>query len=396
MVYLLTTLNFFVFLSFCYAVNVKGTVFNQNSFPLQNITVYVEGGDSAKTDINGNFTISVDNFPYVITTVSENKLTATRFEDVMTNNPQLFIHYTFPFKKNQSFIRTSIPMLKENETGYIQFLSKDPFISATKRINPGTDLSSLNIEWSENKKSIDGYVLYILKSDIKYIGYALIPVTLDHTRNSYNIRISSINITALSTNIATINYHQSDYGVKGRVGVYAEFPAYGHVDLPLPKIENVYSGIVPGNLPLDYVLKARYTQNPYRNETGSILSVKYFSPGRNIDFQKETVPQILSPLDGFASYDNETLFSYGMDLGTGIYAVSFSGEGNFTIVTSSKNIKSPIEKSYGVLKGSEIKWSVYKYKSFNSVNEYVKKTINTKLPETSVTHSRTMSFKVFD
>ena len=369
---------------------IKGKVVDNIYFPVSDVSIEIQGGGSATTDKNGEFSISVKKTPYNLTLIDKENYTAVRYEDLTTLNPELKL-FTKISQRNSNNEIVNIELPKKIPPGneaFLQFLSKDVFISQKRKIPGGKSTSTLNIEWPVGKESIQGYIFYIETSGDQFTNYFYYPVTITKQNSGFYQRIilpSFYTDYKPGTSTITINPIMYDL-VTPRYSIYAEFSELGinsFIEFPVKKeSDGRIIANVPSTLPFDYRLKLQ-TDLGWKNGKGYTKFSYLRSATMTLNPSREDVPVILSPLDVNIKYDTSTSFSYSKNFGYGIFVVSFynnpspfpapnAANGTFHIVTTKQIVKHPLENSYGILNGNNYSWYVSNYSEFKDSDDFVK------------------------
>jgi hypothetical protein len=131
--------------------------------------------------------------------------------------------------------------------------------------------------------------------------------------------------------------------------------------------------LIPNTLPYGY--RIRITGSCLFKGGSGFDSYFYSYPGATYNINSETPPALESPQDKLYGVNDNTQFSYEWGSGTGIYVIHFhcfDPVGDFYIVTTDRNVKSPLSSAKDILKGTEYSWNVTKYLTYVSVDSYVR------------------------
>lgn len=396
---ILTIIAFLALSSTAYSQTVKGVVLDERYFPVPGVTVQIEGGGSTKSDSNGEFSIPIESKPYTLTLIEKSAAVAVRYEGLTTTEPELRMFGVRSGKHaNTEGLKVTFPAV--TGSAVIKFISQDLFYSTEATATGGETTKLLTVEWPSNKESISGFLIYLSKNQNNYTQYLEYPLTLFKGSNT----IQTVDLTypgsSSDPGSSTVNVYLPNfkYNSKG-YSIYADFLGLNRnasilLSTAEADIQNT-KVLVPMKLPFAFRLKV--SGNATFKDGSSFINYTYTQPQSTVNIENETPPEILAPQDKLIGFSGNTRFSYETGSGTGIFVAhfhSFFPEGDFYVVTTSRNITAPVTRSYGVLDGNEFQWSVSKHMLYFDVDDFVKPvTFQNDLGYKAVTYSEKRTFK---
>ncbi|MCX7833388.1 MAG: hypothetical protein N2490_04180 [Ignavibacteria bacterium] len=374
---------FFVFASSEFRVKstayfVEGVVLDEKFFPVPNIRVIVSTGGNAITNFKGEFKIKIETYPYDIVLIDSANSIGVLYQNLTILNPELRLFGAeIPREINSEVIRVDFAPIPAGKSAIIKFLSEEIFYSPDVQASAGERSKLLQVSWPSYINTINGRVIYLEKSQTRFekLGEKAISISRGfYPQNIFFDTLSFYNTPGEST--ITIYFPSGTYEKK-ELSIYADFLSlHRNAGMLLNKTEGdliTASILVPLNLQLGYRLRVKGKMT--LKGGAYIENFEYTYPNSTLTISREEPPFLITPQNRFSFVNNNTLFSYEWGSGSGIYIIKFHGfnpVGDFYIVTLDRTIKSPVAKSFGILKGSEFSWQVMKYLPYISVDDFVK------------------------
>ncbi|MBK8550783.1 MAG: carboxypeptidase regulatory-like domain-containing protein [Ignavibacteria bacterium] len=357
---------------------VGGRVIDERNFPVPYAKVIINGQE-AETDKAGKFKILNVPFPYDVVIAEKVTATAVVYKGLSIDNPELIL-FGKPNTRNanSAVINVTFPEIPTGSSAKIKFISADVFYSEDVEVFSGERTKTLLVYWPHTKKNLNGNVVFLQKNNTKYEQYKDKVVSLYKNSIPFKANITEISSNETETSELIVYLPFKDYIVKG-YSVFADFQAYNrNSDILLTKEEgNIFrtKSIIPSILPIAYRLKVAGFAD-YKDGSG-FVNYTYSQPGATLNLTVETPPEPQTPTDKFLGANGNTEFYYSLGSGTGIFVLqyhSFYPNMNFYVVTSERSTNlyylSRAEFKKGV--SVEFKWSIKKYLTYFSVNDFVK------------------------
>ncbi len=357
---------------------VEGQVLDEKNFPVPNVRVIISSGGSAITNIRGEFKIIIETYPYDLVIIDSANSIGVLYQNLSILNPELKLFgVEIPREINSEVIRVDFNPIPAGRSAIIKFLSDEIFYSPDIFASAGEKTKLLQINWPSNVSTINGRVIYLEKSQTRYekLGEKVISVSKGfYPQNVIFDTLSFYNTPGES--IITIYFPSGSYEKK-ELSVYADFLSLNrNAEMLLNKTEGdliTANILVPLNLQLGYRLRVKGRMT--LKGGAYIENYEYTYPNSTLTISREEPPFLITPQNRFSFVNNNTLFTYEWGSGSGIYVVHFHGfnpVGDYYIVTLERTLKSPVSKSFGILKGNEFSWQVMKYVPYISVDDFAK------------------------
>lgn len=379
---------------------ISGKVIDTRNFPVPFVKVLI-GGKETETDRSGKFRIDKVQSSFTITLAERSSSTAVIYKNISIRNPELILFgKTNPANSNSAIINVKFPEIPFGNSAILKFISTDIFFCEDIELQSGETNKTLLVYWPVEKSSINGNVIYLQKSGSQYEKFQDVAASLYVNPVPFKVTFSGNTKTNTKTSTLNIYLPAKNFSEKG-FSVFADFSSYSRNSQILL---NEQSGdifetksIIPLSLPVSYRLKvAGYAD--YKDGSG-FMSMTYTKPGTTINLRAETPPEIQTPTDKLLGANENTQFYYSLGSGTGVFVVeyhSFFPVMNFYIVTSERSTtldylgRDEFKKSQSV----EFKWSIRKYLTYFSVNDFVKPVeFNNDVGYKAVLHSSERTFK---
>lgn len=379
---------------------IKGRVLDERGFPVPGVTVFINNIGGANTGKDGSFTAVTDKLPYNLTIKDESNSLAVLYEGLKRLDPELIL---FGAKSSRSVnteaIKINFPSVPSGSSALIKFISDDLFYSQDVIANSGETSKIITVDWPNNENKVNGRVIYLEKTSTAYTKYIEKALTVLKDFNNQVITFDNANFIKPGQTSITLYMPNANYERKG-FAVYADFLALHRNSQILLNSEegDIISTkcLVPSNLPLSFRLRVE-GNGFYKNGDGFENSI-YSYPGTSLNISTETPPELTAPQDKFIGVSPYTEFAYEWGSGTGIYVVHFHSyfpDGDFYIVTSQRSVSSPVQKSGGILKGNEYKWSTAKHLTYFNLDDFTKpKQFSNDIGYRAVTYSAPRTFKL--
>jgi len=361
-----------------FSFEIAGKVLDERYFPVPNISVSVTGGILTKTNKDGTFLLSTDNNNYNLLLFDLSSSIGVLYKDLSTSTPELiFFGLNASRNINSEFVKIEFPALPSGRSAIIKFLSEDVYSCEDVTVSSGERNKVLNINFPSYQTRLNGRVVYLEKTPNSYEKYYEYPITIIKEGYPQTVVFDSLSFGRTPGTSNVIIYPPAfAYDSKG-FSVYADFLSqHRNAELTLNLTEgDIVSSkiIVPQTLPYGYRLKVE-GRGALKNN-GSFVSCTYSYPGATLNIPTETAPKPDAPQDKYWGVSTNTIFSWDWGSGTGIYVAhfhSFAPVGDFYVVTRDRNLKNPKSLAGGIIDGNEYSWTVSKYLTYTSVDDYVK------------------------
>lgn len=357
---------------------IEGLVLDEKYFPVPNIRVIVSTGGSAITNFKGEFKVKIETYPYDLVLIDSANSIGVLYQNLTVLKPELRLFGAeVPREINSEVIRVDFSPIPAGRSAIIKFLSEEIFYSPDILASAGERTKLLQVNWPSNINTINGRVIYLEKSQTRYekLGEKAISISKGfYPQNILFDTLSFYNTPGEST--ITIYFPAGSYEKK-ELSIFADFLSlHRNAGMLLNKTEGdliTANIMVPLNLQLGYRLRVKGKMT--LKGGAYIENFEYTYPNSTLTISREEPPYLITPQNRFSFVNNNTLFSYEWGSGSGIYVIHFHGfnpVGDFYIVTLDRTIKSPVSKSFGILKGNEFSWRVMKYVPYISVDDFVK------------------------
>ena len=361
-----------------HALEVKGRLLDEKFFPVHDVIIYITNGNSAKTDDNGCFRLITSIANYNLTIVDAANALAVTYSGMTISDPELIMFGASSSRYvNTQIVRVDFPPIRAGRSVLIKFMSDDVFYSQETTALPGERTKLITVDFPSTKNSINGKIIYLEKTPTSYerygektisVGKDFFPQTVVYDSSSYFSKPEDAYLT--------IYMPTQDYDRKG-FSVYADFLSLhrnARILLNTSEGDIVSTKVlVPRTLPSGYRIKI--TGSGYIKNGAGFENYTYSYPGASFNITSENPPSLEAPQDKFYWANNNTSFAFDRGSGTGIFVVHFhcfDPVGDYYFATSDRNISSPLMSSSGVLKGTEYSWSVSKYLTYISVDDFAK------------------------
>ncbi len=379
---------------------VAGRVVDARNFPVPYVKVIIRGIE-AETDRSGKFRILNVSFPYDIVVAEKTTATAVIYKGLSIDNPELIL-FGQPNERyaNNAIINVTFPEITTGSSAIIKFISTDVFYSEDIEVSAGEKIKQIQVYWPLTKKNLSGKVIFLQKNKNKYEQFKDKVVSLYKNTIPFKVNINDISSSKTQTSDLVVYLPFKNFTAKG-YSVYADFQSYSrNSNVLLAKVEeNVYRGksIIPYNLPISYRLKVTGFAD-YKDGSG-FVNYTYTQPGAAVNLTEEIPPEPQTPSDNFLGASGNTEFYYSLGSGTGIFVLQCHSQNppmSFYVVTAdrSTNLYYLSREEFRQSASIEFKWSVLKYLTYFSVNDFVKPSefIND-IGYKAILHSKERTFK---
>ncbi len=357
---------------------VEGQVFDEKYFPVPNVRIIVSTGGSAVTNLKGEFKVSIETYPYDLVIIDSANSIGVLYQNLTTLKPELKLFGAeVPREINSEVIRVDFTPIPSGRSAIIKFLSDEIFYAPDVYASAGEKSKLLQINWPANINTINGRVIYLEKSQTKYEKLGEKVISISKGFYPQNIVFDTLSFyNSPGESMLTIYFPSGSYEKK-ELSVFADFLSlHRNAGILLNKTEGdliTTNVLIPLNLQLGYRLRVKAKMT--LKGGAYIENFEYTYPNSTLTISREEPPFLITPQNRFSFVNNNTLFSYEWGSGSGIYVLHFHGfnpVGDYYIVTIDRTIKSPIAKSFGILKGNEFSWQVRKYIPYISTDDFVK------------------------
>lgn len=366
-----------------HGTSINGNVSDDNNFPGYFILEISLGyPPNANPDMEGNFHLESTIFPYNL----EVKRRTTRicFIKGITTVAPHFASDILWGGTNYVWGDISFPFIQENKTGKICFISKENFKNhlIDNYIESGRNSCLLDLDISENRSEIEGYVCFL-----QYSGYGNNVLSYDNFGIKY-VKLKTEMLNEIIFTEQDINYNPPEreincYTNDNYNNVYLQFQGYSlSSNLLIQKEIYPYSGvinvIVPDSMPLPFNIKAEST---YGFNYPSNKKITYLSKLSEGFITNEPFIQVSTPQNFETNINDNTEFASGSASPDKINVFDFlifnkqSGLNNrsFTYYTRSNSISLHELKSAGLeyFKNDTVRWHIEQIGNFNSMDEFL-------------------------
>ncbi len=379
---------------------ISGKVLDERYFPVPNLTLFFTGGKSTKTNSEGKFKISIDVPTYDVFIYDYANLNGAVYRGLTTTTPELTLFGNTSSKYvNTDIMKVNFLPVPQGKTVIIKFISDKIFSSKEVIASSGEKTKMIAVDYPNTKDYINGKIIYLEKSPQSYDRFSEKAVTImkDNTTQSVFFDSNSY-YTKPGDSYVTI-YLPGQESEKKSFQVYADFLSlHRNSELQLNTTEgDIVSTkvLVPKTLPYGYRIKI-VGSSQFKGGSG-YDSYFYSYPGATYNINSETPPLLDTPQDKLYTVNDNTIFSYEWGSGTGVYVVHFhcfDPVGDFYVVTTDRNIKSPLPYVKDILKGTEFSWDISKHLTYTSMDAFVRpKDFANDVGYRAVTYSNQRTFK---
>lgn len=359
-------------------LDISGKVLDERYFPVPNLTLYFTGGASTKTNNEGKFKISLDVQTYDVFIYDYANLNGVVYRSLTTNTPELTLFGNTSSKYvNTDIMRVNFLPIPQGKTAIIKFVSDQIFSSKEVIASSGERVKLITVDYPSTKDYINGRIIYIEKSAQSFDKFSEKSVTILKDNLTQSVVFDSASYYSKPGDSYVTIYPPGQESENKSFQVYADFLSlHRNSELLLNSTEgDIVSTkvLIPQNLPYGYRIKI-VGSSSFKGGSG-FDNYFYSYPGASYNINSETPPLLASPQDKLYTVNDNTIFSYEWGSGTGVYIVHFhcfDPVGDFYIVTTDRNIKSPLPYAKDVLKGTEFSWNVAKQITYTSIDTYVR------------------------
>lgn len=381
-------------------LDISGKVLDERYFPVPGLTLFFTGGATTKTNSEGKFQISLENSTYDVFIYDYANLNGTVYRGLSTSTPELTLFGNASSKYvNTDVMKVNFLPVPSGKTAIIKFISDQIFNSKEVTASAGERMKLITVDYPSTKDYINGRIIYIEKSPQSFDRFSEKAVTIMKDNLTQSVVFDSSSYYNKPGDSYLTIYLPGQESESKSFRVYADFLSlHRNSELLLNTTEgDIISTkvLIPQNLPYGYRIKI-VGSSSYKGGSG-YDSYFYSYPGATYNINSETPPLLDSPQDKLYTVNDNTLFSYEWGSGTGVYVIHFhcfDPVGDFYVVTTDRNIKSPLPYVKDVLKGTEFSWDVSKHLTYVSMDAYVRpKDFANDLGYRAVTYSNLRTFR---
>lgn len=365
----------------CFAVSgfeVSGKVLDERYFPVPGLKLYFTGGASASTNSEGKFKVTLASASYDVFIYDYANMNSTVYRNLSAPNPELTFFGNISSKYvNTDIIRVNFQPVPQGKTAIIKFISDKVFSSREVTASSGEKVKVLTVDYPNTKDYINGRIIYLEKSPQSFDRFSEKSVTIMKDNYNQSVTFDTMSYYSKPGEAYVTVYLPGQESDKKSFDVYADFLSlHRNSEFVLNRTEgDIVSAkvLIPQNLPYGYRIKITGSAG-FKGGSG-YDSYFYSYPGATYNINSETPPTLSSPQDKLYTVNDNTQFSYEWGSGTGVYVVHFhcfDPVGDVYIVTTDRNIKSPVNQMKDILKGTEYSWSVTKYLTYTSTDAFVR------------------------
>ena len=379
---------------------IEGRVIDEKYFPVSDITVSVSNGGTVKTSSDGTFQIYTDKMPYdlILTDISNN--TSVLYRGLSLTDPELTLFgQNAPRNTNSEAVKIEFPPVPRDHSAIIKFISSDLFYSEQVNAFAGEKSKVITVSWSTGSSSIGGKVIYLEKTNTTYEKFEEKAYTVIKDFYPQIVKFdSSTSYTTPGESYLTVYMPQVTY-VTGGFRVSADFLSLNrNSEITLNTTEgDVYYSKCLVPLSISYGFRLKVIGYAYSGDGSGFASIYYTYPNAVYNIVSETPPKLTAPQDKFWGVNSSTEFGYEWGSGSGVYVIYFhclNPSGDVYVVTKEKFISSPFNYASNILSGDEFSWKVYKYLTYITTDEFVRKIqFNNDLGYKAFLQSETRTFR---
>jgi len=361
-----------------FALDIKGRLLDERYFPVPKIEVYVTNGGSTVTDNNGIFKLTTTGTSYDLTVIDLATNVGVLYKNLTIDNPEIFLFGNRSSKYvNTEVVRVNFPPVPQGRTELIKFVSDEIFYSQDVIAYAGETSKLISVDFPSNKKQINGRIIFLEKSPYSFEKYGERAVTIIKDNYLQTIIFDSLTVFSKPGDAyISLVLPTTDFDRKG-FSVYADFLSlHRNAEILLNTTEgDIISTkvLVPLSLPFGYRLKI--VGNAYNKGGVGFENFIYSYPEATYNLSIEEPPKLESPQDKLYTINANTIFSYEWGSGIGIYVIHYhcyDPVADYYIATTERNITSPLGFASNILKGVEFSWTVSKYMTYLSVDDFAK------------------------
>jgi hypothetical protein len=359
---------------------VSGKVVDERGFPVPYLKVIINETE-VQTDAGGKFNIVNVSTPYDVTIAERYTSTAVIYKNLNISTPELvFFGQVSDDYINSVNAKISFPKIPKGSSAIVKFISQDIYESKEFIANEGDSSQNLKISWPLIQNNLKGQIVYILKKDSGYQTIKFKDVSFYKNTKAPNVKINSKPGSKLTNSDVSVYFPEDTYDNRGfslSANLFNYNRSSGIRFYENNSKEKQFTIPVMNGIPETFKIQVRGFSN---SQDGSgFINYSYVSPGAVMKIVSEFPPEIQTPLDNSLAIDGGARFSYSTGTGAGIYVLEFRSVNpvmNFYIVTGER------ESRLNYLSRSEFKtgsvqfiWSVRKYLTYFTVDEFVKPVI---------------------
>lgn len=348
------------------------------NFPVPFVKVIIQGIET-QTDKSGRFKILNITTPYDVVIAYQRSSTAVIYKNLNLENPDLILFgVNDSSNSRRALINVSFPEIPEGSEAIIKFISSDANFCEDSKAIAGDKIKSINVSWPGTQNSINGSIIFITKSNSKYVSYMEKSVSIYQNSVPFIVTFKENPEKNISSSYVNVYIPIKNYEVKG-YSVFADFPGFNRNSEVLLSIQEGVKiqsrSNIPFKLPVSFRVKVDGFVK-YNNGSG-FTNTTYTKPGTTINLSEESPPELRTPSDKYLGAAGNTEFSYSSGSGTGIYVVQYYSsypELSFYIVTGEKNayLNYLSRDEFKRASSVEFKWNVRKYLTYFSVDDFVR------------------------
>ncbi|MCX6163972.1 MAG: hypothetical protein NTU73_03790 [Ignavibacteriae bacterium] len=358
--------------------DISGKVLDERYFPVPGLTLFFTGGVSTKTNNDGKFKITLDKSTYDVFIYDYSNLNGAVYRNLTTPTPELTLFGSTSSKYvNTDIMKVNFNPVPQGKTVIIKFISDQIFSSKEVVASSGEKTKLITVDYPSTKDYINGRIIYLEKSPQSYDKFSEKSVTIMKDNLTQSVMFDSNSYYSKPGDSYLTIYLPGQESEKKSFDVYADFLSlHRNSELLMNTTEgDIVSTkiLVPQTLPYGYRIKIT---GSCQFKGGSGYDSYFYSyPGASYNINSEIPPLLDSPQDKLYTVNDNTIFSYEWGSGTGVYVVHFhcfDPVGDFYVVTTDRNIKSPLSSVKDILKGTEFSWTVSKYLTYVSMDSFVR------------------------
>jgi hypothetical protein len=379
---------------------ISGRLIDEYYFPVPDVRIIVSNGGSVKTAGDGSFQIATTKMPYDLMVIDASNNLAMLYRGLYSTSPEITLLGGLPPRNvNSEAVKVEFPPVPKDRTALIKYVSNDLFYSESVTAFTNEKSKIITVSWPQSSGSVNGKFIYLEKSGSSYYKFSEKVYTVLKDFYPQQIKFDSTMsfIIPGAANI-TVYLPTTDYSKKGFT-VSADFLSFNrNSELLL----NTYEGDIiytksPVPLNLSYGFRLKVMGYSYNGDGFGFSTTYYAYPGSVLTIQTEAPPKLTAPQDKFYGANASTEFGYEWGSGSGVYVIHFhcfNPSGDYYVVTKEKFISSPLLTGASVLTGEEYSWSVSKYLTYVTIDDFVeqRKFIND-IGYRAITQSETRTFR---
>src|SRR4030095_9754645 len=389
--------------------SISGTVYDDYGIPVSYALVSLSEYPIVGTDIQGNFNIETQKFPYDISVTYLRESHCTKYLGVSLPSSKIYAIDNFSFAPPVQ-VNVTFPNPAYNARSYIKFVSTELFnqFEYTFFLKNSAELK---IYIPRDKNQISGKLIYLevyTWPETDYIKYGIKDVTLN--KNTPN------NIVFTEQDVSYDPPEVYSSFIVNLPPNYTSYDTFAEINFPGMSVNSSFQvdgfgKFIGGNFRLPVIRNVNFNfkitnkaSSPSTQYHWSYISKKwgYINPGEGIQINQEDNLKLILPQNDTENITDTSTFAISDDEIPGVYIYRIIKEISpssmriiVNVVSDKKSIKFGEFKARGVSfePGETYRWVVQKYPNYTSIDDFASVKYNEDSRYSGIAASNFFSFK---